>query len=194
VERASDRGSYPGQPRPRRVNLHANTQRTVDFHSNLMEFDIPDTANWHTISMTTRDFDARPGHRQRQMALMDWESGSTGGRGLLQVDVVNAAEIDRRGGGDRLSSADSPPTVSARPAGEPGFDDRSPAPGCELQQLALDERGKEIGCSRRREPDPNSPVDLSAYRAACDGQGILEVTTASVRGLLPICRNSERSG
>ena len=28
---------------PRRVNLHLNTQRTTDFHSHLMEFDIPDT-------------------------------------------------------------------------------------------------------------------------------------------------------
>ena len=28
---------------PRRVNLHLNTQKTVDFHTHLMEFDIPDT-------------------------------------------------------------------------------------------------------------------------------------------------------
>jgi hypothetical protein len=27
---------------PRRVNLHLNTQKTVDFHSHLMEFDISD--------------------------------------------------------------------------------------------------------------------------------------------------------
>jgi hypothetical protein len=40
---------------PRRVNLHANHQRTTDFHSHLMKFDIADTVNWHTISMTTRD-------------------------------------------------------------------------------------------------------------------------------------------
>ena len=45
---------------PRRVNLHLRTQRTVDNHSHLMEFDIPDTG-WHTISMTTQGFDARPG-------------------------------------------------------------------------------------------------------------------------------------
>lgn len=58
---------------PRRVNLHLNTQRTTDFHSHLMEFDIPDTLNWHTISMTTRDFDAVPGDRvYGQLALMDW--------------------------------------------------------------------------------------------------------------------------
>jgi hypothetical protein len=58
---------------PRRVNLHLNTQRTTDFHSHLMEFDIPDTMNWHTISMTTHDFDAKPGDRvYGQLALMDW--------------------------------------------------------------------------------------------------------------------------
>ncbi|MBN1765257.1 MAG: hypothetical protein JW860_08375 [Sedimentisphaerales bacterium] len=58
---------------PRRVNLSFHTQRTTDYHSNLMEFDIPDTTNWHTISMTTRNFDARPGDQvSGQMAMMDW--------------------------------------------------------------------------------------------------------------------------
>ncbi|HUF09941.1 MAG TPA: hypothetical protein VMO47_11510, partial [Rhodothermales bacterium] len=67
---------------PRRVNLHLNTQRTADFHSHLMEFDIPDTAEWHTISMTTRGFDAEPGDVvNAQMALIDW------GRGRYRVDV-----------------------------------------------------------------------------------------------------------
>ncbi len=58
---------------PRRVNLHFNHQRTTDFHSHLMEYDISDTTNWHVISMTTQDFDALPGDRINvQMALMDW--------------------------------------------------------------------------------------------------------------------------
>lgn len=58
---------------PRRVNLHLNTQRTTDFHTHLMEFDIPDTSNWHTISMTTHRFDAVPGDSvYGQLALMDW--------------------------------------------------------------------------------------------------------------------------
>jgi hypothetical protein len=46
---------------PRRVNMMVNTQRTIDYHIDLMEFDIPDTTNWHTISMTTKKFDAVPG-------------------------------------------------------------------------------------------------------------------------------------
>jgi hypothetical protein len=67
---------------PRRVNLHLNTQRTTDFHSHLMEFDLPDTDTWHTISMTTRGFDARPGDTVfGQLALMDW------GRDRYCVDV-----------------------------------------------------------------------------------------------------------
>ncbi|MBR9997614.1 MAG: hypothetical protein KFF73_01525 [Cyclobacteriaceae bacterium] len=58
---------------PRRLNLHFNHQRTTDFHSHLMEFDIPDTINWHTISMTTRNFETQPGDNINvQMALMDW--------------------------------------------------------------------------------------------------------------------------
>lgn len=58
---------------PRRVNLHVNTQRTTDFHTHLMEFDIPDTTNWHTISMTTKNFDGRSGDTiNAHLALMDW--------------------------------------------------------------------------------------------------------------------------
>lgn len=67
---------------PRRVNLHLNTQRTTDFHSHLVEFDIPDTLGWHTISMTTRGFDAAPGDTvYGQLALMDW------GFGRYRVDL-----------------------------------------------------------------------------------------------------------
>ena len=67
---------------PRRVNLHFNHQRTTDFHSHLMEYDIPKAWDWHTISMTTRDFEVQPGDRiNAQMALMDW------GRGVYRVDI-----------------------------------------------------------------------------------------------------------
>jgi len=78
---------------PRRVNLSLNTQRTTDFHSNLMEFDIPDTNNWHTISMTTKDFDAKPGDNVfGQLALMDW--GTDKYRvdvNYFRVDIVEVA-------------------------------------------------------------------------------------------------------
>jgi hypothetical protein len=58
---------------PRRINLSANTQRTTDFHTNLMEFDLPEANVWRTISITTKEFDVRPGDRvNAQLALMDW--------------------------------------------------------------------------------------------------------------------------
>ncbi|HOT98731.1 MAG TPA: hypothetical protein PKZ83_16525 [bacterium] len=46
---------------PRRLNFMVNTNRTTDFHIDLMEYDIADTTGWHVISMTTKKFDARPG-------------------------------------------------------------------------------------------------------------------------------------
>jgi hypothetical protein len=81
---------------PRRVNLHVNTQRTTDFHSHLVEFDIPDAGTWHTISMTTRDFPVEPGDTVfAQMALMDW------GLGRYRVDVdefkVDMVEVSEVG-------------------------------------------------------------------------------------------------
>ena len=46
---------------PRRVNFMVNTNRTTNFHIDLMEYDIADTTEWHIISLTTKKFDARPG-------------------------------------------------------------------------------------------------------------------------------------
>ena len=95
---------------PRRVNLHLNTQRTTDWHSHLMEFDIPDTKNWHTISMTTRDFDARPGDTiNGQMALMDW------GLERYHVDIdyfkVDIVEVARAGADNGAAVPYHPPVA-----------------------------------------------------------------------------------
>lgn len=66
---------------PRRVNIMINTQRTVDFHKQLREYDVDDTG-WHTISMTTQDLDAKPGDSLFvQMAATDW------GLGQYHVDL-----------------------------------------------------------------------------------------------------------
>ncbi|MCF3649894.1 hypothetical protein [Synoicihabitans lomoniglobus] len=46
---------------PRRVNFMLNTSRTTDYHEHLREFYINDTTDWHVISFTTTDFDAKPG-------------------------------------------------------------------------------------------------------------------------------------
>ena len=80
---------------PRRVNLHVNTQRTTDFHSHLMEFDIPEAERWYTISMTTRDFPVETGDTVfAQMALMDWGLGRYRvDIDSFKVDVVEAARV-----------------------------------------------------------------------------------------------------
>jgi hypothetical protein len=78
---------------PRRVNLQVLTQRTTDWDSHLMEFDIPDTETWHTISMTTHGFDAGPGDTLiGHIALMDW--GLEKYRvdvDYMKVDIVDVA-------------------------------------------------------------------------------------------------------
>ena len=67
---------------PRRLNMSFNTQKTVDYHTHLMEFDIPVAHQWQTIRMTTRGFEAVPGDQvNAQLALMDW------GLGEYRVDV-----------------------------------------------------------------------------------------------------------
>jgi hypothetical protein len=67
---------------PRRVNFMVNTQRTTNYHEHLMEFDIPDTTGWHTISMTTKNFDAVPGDTVYvQLCATDW------GLGKYHVDL-----------------------------------------------------------------------------------------------------------
>lgn len=67
---------------PRRANIMINTQRTVDYHKQLREYDIPDTSKWHTISMTTQDLDALPGDQLNvQLGITDW------GRGRYHMDI-----------------------------------------------------------------------------------------------------------
>lgn len=67
---------------PRRVNFMVNTQRTTDFHQHLREYDIPNTTEWHTISMTTKGLDAKPGDDLNvQLGATDW------GPGQYHVDV-----------------------------------------------------------------------------------------------------------
>ena len=80
---------------PRRINLHVNTQRTTDFHSHLMEYDIPEAGVWRTISMTTHGFPVRPGDTVfAQMALMDWGLGRYRvDVDYLKVDVVEATSV-----------------------------------------------------------------------------------------------------
>ena len=101
------------------MNLHLNTQRTTDFHSHLMEFDIPDTENWHTISMTTRDFDAGPGGRRQRP---DGPYGLGPGKYRVDVDYFKVDIVDTATAGPDKGNA-----VPYHPAG-PGPRRRSPTP------------------------------------------------------------------
>ena len=95
---------------PRRVNLQVQTQRTTDYHSHLMEFDIPDTEHWHNISMTTHDFDAGPGDTLiGHMALMDWgQSKYRVDVDYMKVDIVDVATA----GPDQGVRGPVPPAVA----------------------------------------------------------------------------------
>lgn len=77
---------------PRRVNFMLNTQRTTDFHEHLREYDLADTTGWHTISMTTRNFDAVPGDSVFvQLGVTDF------GPGEYDVDIdYYRADVVRR--------------------------------------------------------------------------------------------------
>ncbi len=79
---------------PRRINLSFNTQKTTDFHSHLMEYDLAEAGTWYTVSLTTRGFEAGPGDAVNvQMALMDWGLGRYRvDVDYVRVDVVDAAE------------------------------------------------------------------------------------------------------
>jgi len=76
---------------PRRVNMMVNTQRTTNFHIDLMEFDIPDTSEWHTISMTTKKFDAVPGDTVYvQLCVTDYGLGKY----YVDLDYYRADIVD----------------------------------------------------------------------------------------------------
>jgi hypothetical protein len=79
---------------PRRVNFMVNTNRTTDYHIDLMEYDIPDTTDWHVISMTTKKFDARPGDTVYvQMCVTDYGLGKYYvDLDYYRADIVNVNE------------------------------------------------------------------------------------------------------
>lgn len=86
---------------PRRINVSFNTQRTTDYHTNLMEFDLGQAGVWHTISFTTQDFDAGPNdHVNAQLALMDWGLG----RYELDIDYFKVEVVDLAAAGPDLGT------------------------------------------------------------------------------------------
>jgi hypothetical protein len=172
---------------PRRVNLHLRTQRTVDNHSHLMEFDIPDTTGWHTISMTTQGFDAKPGDQVfGQLALMDW------GLGQYRVDVayyqVQVVDVATAGPDRGEQTPYHPPIPAADtfahqiPVAHDGMIDLQ-YPDVNLYNWGILEPDGEI---RLLAVNGTQYVimrwDLDAFAGKqVDGSGLLELTTHSVQ-------------
>lgn len=76
---------------PRRVNFMINTQRTTDFHEHLREYDLETAGEWKVISMTTRNFDAKPGDQINvQFGVTDWGPGEYS----LDIDYYRAEVIN----------------------------------------------------------------------------------------------------
>lgn len=94
---------------PRRLNMQLRTQHSTDYYAHLMEFDIPDTSGWHTISMTTQDFEAQPGDIiTTHIALMDWGSlVYTLDVDYVKIDIVKVTET----GSDLGEQVTYPPPV-----------------------------------------------------------------------------------
>ena len=172
---------------PRRVNLHCNTQRTTDFHSHLMEFDLPVAGVWHTISMTTRDFPAVSGDTVfAQMALMDW------GRDVYRVDVddFKVEVVEAAAAGPDLGEAVPYHPPVPDPA---GFAHAAVAAESAVIDLAnpdvnLGEWSALEGGARQRVLTVNGTMwailrfDVSGLRGGrVTGPGVLELTTATLQ-------------
>jgi hypothetical protein len=171
---------------PRRVNLQVLTQRTTDYHSHLMEFDIPDTDTWHTISMTTHGFDAGPGDTLiGHLALMDWGLAKY----RVDLDYVKLDVVD---------VASAPPDVGAAvPYHPPVADPESFAHDVRVaQDSTIDLQSTDVNLNDWREREGTRKLrllavdgthdailrfDLSAFAGRkVEGGGLLALVTRSV--------------
>ncbi len=171
---------------PRRVNLSVNTQRTTDFHSNLMEYDLPAAGRWETISFTVRGFDARPGDTvNAQMALMDWGLAKY----RVDVDYFRADIVNlEQAGPDKGDAVPYHPPV-ADPA---SFAERVPA----FAAATVDAADPDVNLGKWFVADAGGRTDvvtaggtqlailrwnLAAYAGkSVEGSGLLELTTRSL--------------
>jgi len=172
---------------PRRVNLQVLTQRTTDWHSHLMEFDIPDTESWHTISMTTHGFDAGPGDTLiGHIALMDW--GLEKYRvdlDYMRVDIVDLATA----GPDKGAAVPyHPPIADPRTFAQDVPVAHDSMIDLENTDVNLNDWYVQDGARRLRLLTVDGTHyailrwDLGAYRGRrVAGHGLLELTTHSVQ-------------
>lgn len=174
---------------PKRVNLHFNTQRTTDFHSHLMEFDLPEAGKWYTLSMTTRDFDAVPGDQVfAQMALMDWGLAKY----EVDLDYFKADIVDVAAAGPDLGN----PLPYRPPLADPkSFHESAPV----AQDSTVDLQYTDMNFNGWSATDGKSTIpllsvngtqyailrfDLSAFHGRkAAGSGLLELTSYGVERL-----------
>jgi hypothetical protein len=170
---------------PRRVNIMVNTQKTVDYHHDLMEFEIQDT-NWHVISMTTRDLDTLPGdslYIQFDVTDFGWDKYQ------VDVDYIKADIIDvKKAGPDKGIQLPYHPQIPATTTysnHEPAKQDaliNSDYPKVNLNNWQV--REKE-GVARVLTVSANQWAilrwDLEKFKnAQAAGPGLLELTTQAV--------------
>ena len=171
---------------PQRVNFMVNTQRTTNYHIDLMEYDILDTSEWHTISMTTKNFDAHSGDTVYvQLCVTDYGIGTY----FVDLDYYRADIIDvRRAGPDQGEMVPYHPPVPALST----FSNHLPV----VHDCVINSDFPEVnfnnwhvkeqkGVARILTVNANQWVilrwDLDQYKnLKVDGPGLLELTTQSV--------------
>jgi hypothetical protein len=171
---------------PRRINMQIQTQRTTDYHSHLMEFDIPDAETWHTVSMTTHGFDAGPGDTLiGHLALMDW--GLEKYRVDLDYVKVDLVDVATAGPDQGAAVPYHPPVADPK-----GFGQMVTV----AQDSTIDLRNTDVNLNDWHVRDAGKTVRLLGVDGAHDailrwdlrafagrtvaGSGLLELTTRSV--------------
>jgi hypothetical protein len=171
---------------PRRVNMMVNTQRTTNYHIDLMEFDIPDTTDWHVISMTTKKFDVVPSDTVYvQLCVTDY------GLGKYYVDLdyyrADIVNVDQAGPdkGELVPYHPPIPELSTFSSHVDVAQDcviNSDYPDINFNDWHVKEQGKNV---RILTVNGNQWAilrwDFEKYRnMKVDGSGLLELTTQSV--------------
>lgn len=174
---------------PRRINLHLNTQRTTDFHSHLLEFDIPLPDEWRTVSMTTHSFDACPGDIVNgQLALMDWGLDKY----RLDIDYFRVDIVDVT----KVPPDEGEPIPYHPPVADPQTFKHT-IPVAQDGMIDMFNPDNNLGEWRVREGDKEIPLvsvggslwavlrwDFTVFAGKkAEGAGLLELTTCSVESV-----------
>lgn len=172
---------------PRRVNFMINTQRTVDYHKQLREYELTEAGEWHTISMTTRELDIRPDDELNvQLSVTDWGIGEF----RLDVDYYRAriVAVDEAGPDEGEPLVYHPPVPelesfdqSLLPAGDVLLNANYPKVNFHGWQTPEDDGVVPVLTVSARQW-PLMRWDFSDWEdAEAEGVGVLELTTHSIQ-------------